>query len=231
MVVARAMSGHTVSIIIPALNEERTIAGVIEGRRPFADQIIVVDGHSSDRTRDIAKNFRAIIIKDQKKGKGQALRQSALHATGDIIVFIDADGSHNPADIPKLIQPIIDGEADHVSASRVFGGSEEFHGGFREFIRVAGCFFITTCINVRFKVKLSESQNGFRAIKADIFKQLDLRENITTIEQEMIIKTLKKGFRIAEIPSHEHARIAGRSRISIRKVWFRYLYSLIKYLL
>lgn len=228
---AGAMSDHTVSIIIPTLNEEKTIAGVIEGCRPFADQIIVVDGHSSDRTRDIARNLGATIMKDQKKGKGQALRQSALQATGDIIVFIDADGSHNPADIPKLIQPIIAGEADHVSASRVLGGSDEFHGGFREFIRVVGCFFITTCINIRFKVKLSESQNGFRAIKTEIFKQLDLKENITTIEQEMIIKTLHKGFRIAEIPSHEKARIAGRSRISIRKAWFRYLYSLIKNLL
>ena len=150
--------------------------------------------------------------------------------TGDIIVFIDADGSHDPEDIPKLIQPILNGEADHVSGSRLTGGSSELHGGFDECFRLMGSSFITACINWKFKVRLSESQNGFRAIKTSVIKQLDLKEDITTIEQEMIIKTLKKGFKIAEIPSHEHKRVAGYSKISLRKVWFRYVFSLFKYL-
>jgi len=93
-----------------------------------------------------------------------------------------------------------------------------------------GSSFITACINWRFKVRLSESQNGFRAIRTDVIKQLDLKEDITTIEQEMIIKSLKKGFRILEVPSHEQKRVAGYSKISLKKVWFRYVYSLIKYL-
>jgi len=93
-----------------------------------------------------------------------------------------------------------------------------------------GSSFITACINWKFKVRLSESQNGFRAIKTNIIKQLDLRENITTIEQEMIMKTLKKGFRMAEVPSHEYEREQGYSKISLRKVWFRYVYTLVKYL-
>jgi dolichol-phosphate mannosyltransferase len=93
-----------------------------------------------------------------------------------------------------------------------------------------GSSFITACINWKFNVKLSESQNGFRAIRTKIIKQLELRENITTIEQEMIIKTLKKGFRMAEVPTHEKKRVAGYSKISLKKVWFRYVYSFIKYL-
>jgi dolichol-phosphate mannosyltransferase len=150
--------------------------------------------------------------------------------TGEIIVFIDADGSHDPKDIPKLIEPILKDEADHVSASRLIGGSSELHGGFDECIRLMGSSFITACINWRFKVKLSESQNGFRAIRKDVIKQLGLSEDITTIEQEMIMKSLKKGFRMGEVPSHEHKRKMGYSKISVRKVWFRYVYALVKHL-
>ena len=221
---------HRVSVVIPTLNEETTITSVIEGCRPYADEIIVVDGYSSDKTRQIAESLDVKVILDHKKGKGEALRSSIGHITGDIIVFIDADGSHNPDEIPKLVAPIVRNEADHVSGSRLIGGSSELHGGFDECFRLMGSSLITACINWRFKVQLSESQNGFRAIRTDVIKQLDLKEDITTIEQEMIIKTLKKGFRMAEIPTHENKRIAGYSKIRLRKVWFRYVYSLIKHL-
>ncbi|MDY6987886.1 MAG: glycosyltransferase family 2 protein [Thermodesulfobacteriota bacterium] len=223
-------SGHTISVVIPTLNEEETIAQIIEGCRPHAGEILVVDGHSKDKTRQIAEGLRVKVIQDHKKGKGEAIRYSINQVTGDIIVFIDADGSHNPDDIPKLIQPIIEDRADHVSGSRLIGGSSELHGGFDECFRLMGSSFVTACINWKFNVRLSESQNGFRAIRTDVIKQLGLRENITTIEQEMIIKTLKKGFRMVEVPTHENERTAGYSKISLKKVWFRYVYSLVKYL-
>ncbi len=219
-----------ISVVIPALNEEETIAEIIEGCKPYADEIIVVDGHSNDRTREVADSHGARVILDNAKGKGEAIRHVIGYVKGDIIVFIDADGSHDPRDIPKLVDPIISGKADHVSGSRLIGGSSELHGGFDECFRLMGSSFITACINWRFKVKLSESQNGFRAIKTDVIKQLGLRENITTIEQEMIMKTLKKGFRMAEVPTHEHERKKGYSKISLKKVWFRYVYTMVKYL-
>ena len=90
-------------------------------------------------------------------------------------------------------RPILRGEADHVSASRLMGGSSELHGGFDEFLRLTGSSFITACINWRFRVRLSESQNGFRAIRTDVLQQLPLIEDLTTIEQEMIIRTLRAG--------------------------------------
>ena len=219
-----------ISVVIPTLNEEHTIKDVIEGCRPYADEIIVVDGHSTDRTKEIAESLGVKVILDHKKGKGEALRHAINFVTGDVIVFIDADGSHDPNDIPRLVEPILRDEADHVSGSRLIGGSSELHGGFDECFRLMGSSFITACINWRFKVRLSESQNGFRAIKTNVIKQLDLKENITTIEQEMIMKTLKKGFRMGEVPTHEHKRKMGYSKISLRKVWFRYVYTLIKYL-
>ena len=219
-----------ISIVIPTLDEEDTIAEIIEGCKPYGDEILVVDGHSRDRTREVAESLEVKVILDNRKGKGEALRHVVNFVNGNIIVFIDADGSHDPKDIPKLVEPIIKDEADHVSGSRLIGGSSELHGGFDECFRLMGSSFITACINWRFKVKLSESQNGFRAIKTDVIKQLGLEENITTIEQEMIMKTLKNGFRMAEVPSHEYERKKGYSKISLKKVWFRYVYTLVKYL-
>lgn len=219
-----------IGVVIPTLNEGETLADIIKGVRPYASDIIVVDGHSTDSTVEIAESLGTRIILDHKKGKGEAIRTVIPHLTREVTVFIDADGSHDPDDIPAIVRPILDGEADHVSGSRLIGGSSELHGGFDECFRLMGSSFITACINNRFNVRLSESQNGFRAVRTEVLRRLGLEENITTIEQEMIIKTLKKGYRMAEVPSHEHSRKAGYSKISVRKVAFRYVYTMVKYL-
>jgi dolichol-phosphate mannosyltransferase len=219
-----------ITVIIPTLNEEEGLPEILEKCREYASEIIVVDGHSTDRTAEVARQAGAKVIFDNQKGKGDAIRTSVSHITNEITVFIDADGSHNPDDIPRLVQPIISGTADHVSGSRLLGGSSELHGGFDEFLRLMGSSFITACIGWRFKTRISESQNGFRALKTEVLQSLDLKENITTIEQEMIIKTLKKGYRLGEVPAHEYKRKYGTSHIKIRKVWFRYVYSMVKYL-
>ncbi len=220
----------TLSIAIPALNESATLGEIIDGCRLYSDDILVIDGHSRDRTAAIARECGARVIFDHRRGKGEALRTAIHYLKRPIVVFVDADGSHDPKDIPLLVQPILDGVADHVSGSRLLGGSSELHGGFDECFRLMGSSFITACINHRFGVRLSESQNGFRAIRTDVLRALGLRENITTIEQEMIIKTLKKGYRMAEAPTHEQKRKAGYSKISVKKVAFRYVWSMVRYL-
>jgi dolichol-phosphate mannosyltransferase len=219
-----------ITVVIPSLNEAQTIGDVIQKTKPYTSDILVVDGHSPDGTAQVATSLGARVVYDHGKGKGEALRSTMPHLNREIVVFIDADGSHDPNDIPALVRPIIAGEADHVSGSRLIGGSSELHGGFDESFRLMGSSLITAMINNHFKVRLSESQNGFRAIRVSVFKDLGLVENITTIEQEMIIKTLKKGYRMAEVPSHEHERKAGYSKISVRKVAFRYVYTMFKYL-
>jgi len=218
----------SISVVIPAKDEEATIGEVIDGCAPYADETIVVDGHSRDRTRDIARQRGAKVAIDNGKGKGAALRQAIGLAAGEIIVFIDADGSHDARDIPRLVAPILRGEADHVSGSRLMGGSSELHGTFDECFRLMGSSFITACINARFGVVLSESQNGFRAIRTEVARKLGLREEITTIEQEMIMRTLKKGFRMAEVPTHEYKRRSGVSHIRLSRVWLAYIISLVK---
>ena len=223
-------SRDAITVVIPALNEARTIPDIIEKTMSYTTDILVVDGHSRDGTADLARSMGARVVFDHGKGKGEAIRTVIPHLAREITVFIDADGSHDPDDIPALVRPILASEADHVSGSRLIGGSSELHGGFDECFRLMGSSLITACINNRFKVRLSESQNGFRAIRTAVLRDLGLVENITTIEQEMIIKTLKKGYRMGEVPSHEHKRKAGYSKISVRKVAFRYVYTMIKYL-
>jgi len=219
------------TVVVLAKNEEKSIAAVIKDARRFTDDILVVDGHSRDRTKKIARRWGARVVEDNGRGKGNGIRVAIENVEREIVVFIDADGSHDPNDIPRLIQPILDGQADHVSGSRATGGSDELHGDLSNFIRKTGNDIIALGINYRFGVRLTESQNGFRAIKTAVARDLNLRENITTIEQEMIIKTLRKGYKIAEVSTHEYKRLYGKSRIDLKKVWFRYIYSWLKYLL
>ena len=219
-----------ITIAIPALNEAGAITDIIRACKKYSDDVLVIDGHSTDDTVKIAKDLDVRVIFDNRKGKGEAIRSVIPHLNREIVVFVDADGSHDPDDIPRLIQPILDDEADHVSGSRLLGGSSELHGGFDECFRLMGSSFITACINHRFKVTLSESQNGFRAIRTSVLRDLGLCEDITTIEQEMIMKTLKKGYRMGEVPTHEHKRKAGYSKIEVKRVAFRYVWTLFKYL-
>jgi glycosyltransferase involved in cell wall biosynthesis len=216
------------SIIIAALNEERTIARAIERVRPFADEIIVVDGHSSDQTAAIAEREGARVIQDNRRGKGDAVRCGAMAAKNDILVFIDADLSHVANDIPAMVAPIANDEADLVIASRMRGGSDELHSSVAEAIRLIGSTIITQAINLRFSVRLTDYQNGYRAICRSTFLALDLQENITTIEQEMAIKALRLGYRVMEIPSHEFARTEGVSKINVLKVSYLYIWQLVR---
>ena len=231
--VERAATHHVaadVSAVIAAKQEAPSIADVIDRTRRYAGTIHVIVGRSTDGTADIAAASGANVLTDGGRGKGEALRRAIPHVRTPVTVFLDADGSHDPEDIPLLVEPILAGEADHVAASRLRGGSSELHGGFDEFLRLTGSSFITACINWRFKCQLSDSQNGFRAVRTSVLQQLDLRENTTTIEQEMTIKTLRRGWRMTEVPSHEHRRAHGASHIRVLRDAPRYGFSLVKYL-
>jgi dolichol-phosphate mannosyltransferase len=215
-----------VTAVIAARDEAPTIGSIVQRSLAHVSDVLVVDGHSRDDTVAVALSAGARVLVDHGRGKGDALRMAIEAVTTDIIVFLDADGSHDPDDIPRLVAPIHDGVADHVSGSRLIGGSSELHGGFDEFLRLTGSSLITACINWRFGVRLSESQNGFRAIRTSVARQLGLRENSTTIEQEMVIKTLRLRFRMAEVPAHEYQRMHGRSHIVLWRAMPRYVFSL-----
>lgn len=217
-----------VTVVIPAKNEEPSLGQIIKKAKPFCDEVLVVDGHSTDGTVKVARRLGAKVVQDNRKGKGDALRVGAHTASHQICVFIDADGSHDPADIPKLVGPIEKGEADLVIGSRGKGGSDELHGDIEKLMRLVGSDLILIGINLRWKTNLTDSQNGFRAIRTDVMRAIGTTENITTIEQEMTMKALKNGHIVTEAPTHEYERLYGQSTIKLRRVWFRYIYSFIK---
>ena len=214
--------------VIMTRNEEGNIADIIRSTKPFVDEVCIVDGHSTDRTRDIAAAEGAKVLLDNGKGKGDGIRTAIKKIDSDILVFIDADGSHDPQDIPKMVAPIKEGRADMVVGSRGRGGSDELHGDIQKLLRMIGSDIILIANNYRWKCHLTDSQNGFRAVRTQAARTLNLKENITTIEQEMTMKFLKKGYKIDEIPAHEYARKHGQSSIRLSKVWFRYIWSAFK---
>ena len=217
-----------VTVVIPAKDEEGLIGEIVDQVKPYADEVLVVDGHSRDRTAEIATAHGARVIQDNGQGKGEALRLALDRAEGEIVVFIDADGSHDPHDIPKLVAPIRAGESDLVIGSRGKGGSDELHGTLEQFIRYSGSQVIMLAINYRWNVRLTDSQNGFRAIRRDVGARLGLTSNLTTIEQEMLMKALKQGYRVSEIASHEYERRWGTSKVVVWKLWFAYVWSFIR---
>ena len=218
-----------VTVVIPAFNEEKTIAGIIRGVRQYCDEILLVSAkRCTDNTRKIAKSLGANVAIDNGKGKGAGMRYAIRELQDGIIVFVDADGSHVIKDMPKLIKPLQNNEADMVLASRFLGGSEELHGTFGKFLRMFLSMSIAQIINWRFKTAIGDTQNGYRAIKANVAKDLDLTSDIFDIETEMVMKCYKKGYTILEVPSRELKRCYGESGIKLTKVGFRYLTTVLR---
>ena len=220
---------NKISVIIPAKDEESSIEGVVKRAKLFTGEVIVVDGFSTDKTAVIAEKAGAVVYGQKGlKGKGVALVQGAQKAKGDILVFVDADGSHELSDIPNITKPIIENNADMVITSRGRGGSDELHGDVEKFIRLVGSSIITLVINIRFGVQFTDSQNGFRAIRKDVFLELNVRAKSFAIEQEMLIRAIRKGKKIEEVPSHEYERAFGKSKINLWRMTPVYLWSLLK---
>ena len=215
------------SIVVPAKDEEATIGAVLREICHLTTDLIVVDGASTDRTVEIASSYGARILRDEGRGKGDAVRAAIQAVRCPIIVFIDADGSHDPLDIPKLVAPIVEGEADLVMGSRMLGGSEELFGSFPQVVRMVGSIIISLTINYRYGLRLTDYQNGFRAIRADVARVIGLTSRITTIEQEMAMKCLRYGFRVTERPAHEFPRRGGVSKVSVRRRAPQYVWNLL----
>jgi len=219
------------SIVVPARNEEATLGEVLYSLRGLSDDLIVVDGHSTDRTVAIAHEYNAKVVLDNGKGKGDAVRVGLAVAGHPVTVFIDADGSHDPKDIPKLVLPILADEADLVMGSRMLGGSDELFGTISEVIRLLGSLVISLSINYRYGKRLTDYQNGFRAIRTEVGRSIGLTSNITTIEQEMAMKCLRYGYRVTERPTHEYGRRGGVSKINVLLVAHIYISNLLSGLL
>jgi glycosyltransferase involved in cell wall biosynthesis len=211
-------------VIIPTLNEERSIAEVIRELNHLGyHKILIADGNSQDRTVEIAKEFGANIMVQNGTGKGTALRQAFNHDSldGEVVVMLDADGSMNPKEIPMLIDAL-DSGADLVKASRFlrYGYSEDM-----SLIRRIGNRFFLTLVNWFWSANYTDLCYGFGAFRKDAVKKLYpyLNAKNFEIETEIFIKAKKLGLKVTEVPSIEFRRRHGKSNLSAVRDGFRIL--------
>lgn len=193
----RQKDSHNITIILPAYNEEVSIGSVVLLARRYADRVIVVDDGSSDRTAEVAASAGAeVIVHLQNKGKGMAFKTGFEAAEGaDIIVTMDSDGQHNPEDIPKLITPILRGEADMVNGSRYLNGHTTDTPAYRRL----GQTILDKATIVNSGVKITDSQSGFRAFAASTKNIFRFNAQGMAIESEMLADAGKAGLRIKEV--------------------------------
>ena len=216
------------SVVIASKGEAKNLPIILPKVLEYCDDVIVViDRMDYDNSSLICKRFPVTILRQIKSGKGDALRLGVSSSARSIIVFMDADGSHNPREIPKIVRPIDEYGIDLVVGSRMLGGSAELFSEFSHIVRLVGSLFITMALNRKFRVNITDSQNGFRAIKRMVFEELHLKEMHTTIEQEMTSKLLAANrYQMIEIGTHEFARNRGVSKIKVFIHGWRYLFVL-----
>ena len=214
---------RVVSVIL-ARNEERTIAEAVLGAKRFVHDVVVMDGRSTDRTADVAREAGARVMADPGRGKGSAIRASLDLVEADVLVFMDADGSHDPADIPRLAGAVARGDADLAVGSRFAGGSDELSVNIGQLIRTIGNISMNIAINKRWDTELTDTLNGFRAIRRDAGRIVAMQEDTHTIEQEMVMKMLRHRYRVINVAAHEYPRKFGESHIRIWREWPKFVW-------
>ena len=184
--------------IIPAYNEEVALGSIILRTLQYVDEVIIVNDGSDDKTVDVAKLAGAEIINHATNlGKGEALK-SGFSAIGDadVVVTIDADGQHNPDEIPSLIKPIIEDGADLVNGSRYMNGPEENTPAYRR----VGQQVLDNATNISAGIKVTDSQSGFRAFSPAACKVFRFYDTGFGIESEMLVDVAEAGLKIVEVP-------------------------------
>ncbi|MDP8255002.1 MAG: glycosyltransferase family 2 protein [Candidatus Alcyoniella australis] len=212
-----------ISAVVCAHNEQDSIEDVLHklARLGSLYELIVVDDGSIDSTAQIAEGAGAqVLALRPNQGKGRAIAAGIKAARGDWVLFIDGDGQDHPRDVPKLIQAATDG-ADLVNGSKFIGSIER---GAISGPNYWGNRLMSGLINLLFGARISDSQSGFRLIRAKFLKALQLRSAQYEIETEILISALKQGLRVVEVPVLRSPRSAGRTdfrriRNGLRILW------------
>ncbi len=181
---------------IPAYNEEKTIAQLLIRTQKYVDRIIVCDDGSEDMTAQIAESLGATVIRHpQNQGKGATLRslfQTSLDAGAKVVVTIDGDGQHDPAEIPVVARPVLEGTADISIGARFHGKNEiPLH-------RRVGNKFLNYLTNVGNGEKIGDTQSGFRAYSRRALEELNVTENGMGVDSQILLDARKSKLRITE---------------------------------
>jgi glycosyltransferase involved in cell wall biosynthesis len=200
-----------ISVVIPALNEEQAIGGVVRAvPRELVHEIIVSDNGSTDHTAERARASGARVVHEHQRGYGAACAAGARAALdSDIIVFLDGDHSDDPRKLSQVVDPIIQGRADLVVGSRLKGdlekGSMPWHGRL-------GNQLIVWLLRLLYRVDITDL-GSFRAIKAQTLLDIDMEQMTYGWPVEMIVKAANKGWRIISVPVPYRRRL-GKSKVS-----------------
>lgn len=185
---------------IPAYNEEKNIAVIIQKLSEIADTVIVCNDGSTDNTGKIAEKMGAVVINHERNmGYGGAIRSLFLKARelgSDMLVTLDSDGQHRIEDVMPIVEPIIKNQADLIIGSRFLEGNQENIPKYRK----AGIKMITKLANTSLEENVTDSQSGFRAYNKNILLEITPSERGMGVSNEILIKASKKGFKIAEVP-------------------------------
>ena len=220
-----------VSVVIPVFNEEVTVGNIVTRTQKTLEkldtpyEILVVDDGSDDRSADIARELGAHVLKDGHQGKGFALRSGFIHAKGELVVTLDADGSHKPEEIPLVLRHLREDRADFVVGSRF--SDSEYNKTKIPKINRAGNRMFNDLIGYLTGITISDSQSGFRAIRSSLIKRMNLRSHGYEVESEMLIKALRMGARVTETPISFVQRTVGRSKLDPIRDGARILYAII----
>ncbi len=208
------MTSNTIAIVIPALNEEEALRHLLrEIPSDFAHWTIVVDNGSIDATASVASDAGAVVVHEHVRGYGQACWsgfKTASDLGAEIVVFMDGDGSDDPADLPNMLAPLLAGQADLVIGSRVSKRAES--GAVPPQARL-GNWLVSRFISLVYGARLHDV-GSFRAIRCSALASLKMREMTFGWPVEMLIKAARAHYHIVELPIHYRRRRHGRSKVA-----------------
>lgn len=198
------------SIVIPVFNEAATLRPLVQRVQQALDglavEIIIVDDRSTDGTTELIRTLEddgvRVFFHAENQGKGAALRTAFQHACGEIVVIQDADLEYDPKDIPKLIQPILDGHADVVFGTRFHGPEQRVHLFWH---RIANSW-LTSLSNLLNNLDLTDMETGYKAFRKSVLEKIRIRENGFGVEPELTAKVAKLKCRIYEVPVSYYRR-------------------------
>ncbi len=228
---ATPLQNPLLSVVMPVYNESETLEEII-GRVlavPLRIELVAVDDGSRDGSREMLtrlgqeRGFK-VVLHEQNKGKGAAVRTGIENSTGDVIVVQDADLEYSPEEYPDLLELIIRGKADAVFGSRFIGRHRCFL-----FTHYLGNLLLTLVTNILYNTTLTDMETCFKAVRSDTLKQLTLRSDRFGIEPEITAKLFKRGARVYEVPiTYEGRDYAEGKKITWRD-GFPALWTLLKF--
>src|SRR3990170_193763 len=230
---ARGPGEFKLSVIVPVYNEVATIREVLARvvRAPFPKEILVVDDGSTDGTAQILSERAALdgalagedtatasfelktIFHDRNRGKGAAVRSALPAVTGDVVVIQDADLEYNPAEYPRLLEPILEGKADVVYGTRFLGSPRRV----LLFWHTVGNKLLTVISNMLTDLNLTDMETGYKVFRAEVLLRMPLRANRFEFEAEVTAKVARRGLRVYEVP----ISYAGRTYAEGKKIGWK----------